>query len=61
MYSGFCPRAETVPAFPNKSLIGCHDDYLKKPFSIVELQTKVEALFELSNSKVAQPKTVRNA
>lgn len=54
--SGFIGPAEAKE-------LGKHgfDDYLKKPFSIEELQGKVEALFKLPNSKVSQPKTARNA
>jgi excisionase family DNA binding protein len=37
------------------------DDYLKKPFSLEDLTTKVQALFELPISKIAQPKSQRMA
>ena len=32
------------------------DDYLKKPFSLVELKDRVDKLFALPNSKLARPK-----
>ena len=35
------------------------DDYLKKPFSIEELMAKMEALFELPDAKIVQPKNTR--
>jgi DNA-binding response OmpR family regulator len=34
------------------------DDYLKKPFSLVELKERVDKLFALPNSKLARPKRV---
>lgn len=37
------------------------DDYLKKPFSLEDLNAKVQALFELPDGKIAQPKNVRSS